>query len=149
MLIFKLLVLLSNVLLLGYLLRVVFSHLQQHYNMKSWASAFHYFSLIWLLTRCSFWLCTMIDSMEWNNFSFYLLYWVPTTLEFISYMVLPLYFAQILYPTQWNQHWVTVRPIYFGIVTAIIVFEIYWSYKSLQDGVEVNDSFVLLLFYVY
>jgi hypothetical protein len=144
MLLFKSLLLLSNCALLGYLLKVMIFHHQQHYDLKSWASIFHYVSLVWLLTRCTFWVCTILSAMEWNNFSFYLLYWIPTTFEFITYMVLPLYFAQVLYPDQWNAHWLTVRPLYFGGIVTIFFFEVIWSYLSnVSEVMLFHNNFII------
>jgi hypothetical protein len=139
LLFFKFLTMISNFALFMLLAKVMLQYRTLHYDNKSWASIFHITSLVWLIMRWSFWMCTIIPSMHWNNFSFYLLYWIPTMFEFSSFMVLPLYFAHVLYPKQWSMYYEQVRPWYFGSIAAIILFEIFWSYWI--DVAEVYKSF--------
>ncbi len=138
---FKGLTFLANLALLGLLTKVMIDYRNRHYDNKSWASIFHITSLIWLLMRCLFWICTIIPSMHWNNFSFYLLYWIPTLFEFSSFMVLCLYFAHVLYPKQWGLYYEKIRPWYFGSIVALIAFEIIWSYWI--EVAEVSNIYFL------
>ena len=127
-LVLKLLLVASNFALLSYLIMIMLYHYQHHYDMKSWASLFHVTSASWLLIRGSFWISTCTTYMKWNSNSFYLLYWIPNMFEFSAFMILPLYFTQVLYPSNWNQYWVHIRPVYFGIIACIIAFEVIWSF---------------------
>jgi hypothetical protein len=117
---------LVNFYLLTNLLILIINHYNFQYNMKSWGSIFHFLSLIWLLIRGSFWISTLSTTMRWTTWNFYLLYWMPTPFEFGAFLILPLYFAQILYPEQWNKYWKYIRPIYFGLIAGIAGIQLLW-----------------------
>jgi hypothetical protein len=124
--ILKILLVASNFYLLTNLLMLVINHFHLAYDMKSWASIFHFLTLIWLLIRGAFWVTTIFASMRWTALSFYLLYWMPTPFEFGAFLILPLYFAQILYPIEWRNYWPYIRPIYCGLVVGIAGIQLFW-----------------------
>lgn len=59
---------------------------------------FYILSFGWLLLRGIFWVLTLTSTTQWGAFMFYMLYWVPVPMEFGSFMLVPLYFAHLLYP---------------------------------------------------
>ena len=96
---FKMILVLANFSLLSFLIMLMVDHYNSHYNVESWSSAFHVLTLLWLSIRGAFWLCTAISTSPWNSMSFYALYWMANPIEFGSFMLLPLFFSQVLYPT--------------------------------------------------
>lgn len=141
-LIFKVLLLISNFAVLTYLLMIVIQHYQSNYDRKSWAFLFHILSFMWLLIRGIFWLATLTSFMKWSSTTFFVLYWMPTPLEFGAFMLLPLYFAQILYPAEWKKYWSYVRPVYFGFIFGIFLFQSVWSYWRPSDKDKHCDNVV-------
>lgn len=138
---YKLGLVITNFAVLSYLLFLMIHHYTAAYDTQSWAFIFHILSFSWLLIRGSFWASTLTTVLRWNALNFYLLYWMPTPLEFASFMVLPLYFTQILYTEEWKKYWKFVRPIYFSIIIAIIVFQMLWSWLAAAPTVSVSLSY--------
>lgn len=133
--ILKLLLVLTNFFLTSFLLILTCDHLYSHDDIQSWGFIFHVLSLSWLSIRGIFWLATIVPIVKWTTLSFYLLYWMPAPLEFAAFMLLPLYFTQILYPDEWKKHWNNVRPFYFSFIVGIILFQVLWTW--LADSPEV------------
>lgn len=106
---------------------LVIHHYQSNYDKKSWAFLFHILTFLWLVFRGFFWLSTLTSLMKWSSAIFFVLYWMPTPIEFGAFMLLPLYFAQILYPDEWKKYWIYARPVYFGLTIGIFVFQSLWS----------------------
>eukprot|EP01031_Cornospumella_fuschlensis_P027028 gene27028-32660_t len=124
--IFKWLLVLTNFYLLTNLLVIVVNHYTFQYNMKSWGSIFHFLSLVWLIIRGAFWISTLLPHMHWTVFNFYLLYWMPTPFEFAAFLVLPLYFAQIVYGDRWKDLWEYVRPLYGVVIALLCAVQLLW-----------------------
>ena len=74
-------------------------HYQSNNNLLSWSFSFHILTLVWLGIRGGFWLSSSIATPDWGSWSFYAMYWMPNPIEFGSFMILPLFFTQLLYPT--------------------------------------------------
>ena len=60
--------------------------------------------------------------------TFYLLYWMPCPFQFSSFMLLPLFFSQKLYPAKWKEYWHYSINIYIAIIVFLIVFQIMWTF---------------------
>ena len=130
MVVLKLLLAFTNFSVLSYLIVLMLDHYNSHYDMKSWASIFHFFCSAWLLIRGAFWLSAITSVIRWTALNFYLLYWMPTPFEFGGFLLLPLYFAQILYTQEWNTYWKYIQPIYFLVVGGLILFQVVWACKT-------------------
>lgn len=48
--------------------------------------------------RGFFWTYTIVDEYTWHAFAFYTFYWGSVPFQFSSFMIVPLYYANILYP---------------------------------------------------
>jgi hypothetical protein len=127
---FKLILVLTNFSILSFLAVLIIEHFNSNSNIKSWSSVFHILCFCWLTIRGVFWLCTMTSNERWTAASFFFLYWIPTPLEFGSFMLLPLYFAQVLYRNQWKSYSKLIRPIYILLLTGLIVFQAVWAILS-------------------
>jgi len=108
-------------------------HYNSNNNLLSWSSSFHFLCLIWLGIRGAFWLRTVTSSGSWGVFSFYTLYWLPNPIQFGSFMLLPLFFTQILYPEEWKKYWVMVRPVYYIFLLLLVLFQIVWALLAALD----------------
>lgn len=128
-LLLKTLLVATNFSILTYLLVLMMNHYNANYDMKSWGFIFHILTFSWLIIRGAFWVATM-TSMKWTAISFYLLYWSPTPLEFAAFMILPLYFSQVIYRYEWTRYWSIVRPIYFSAIVGMVVFQAIWSWLA-------------------
>lgn len=142
-LILKYLLVMTNFLLLTYVLILTADHYFSHSDRTSWGFIFHLLTLCWLVMRGAFWLSTVLPIVHWTTLSFYMLYWMPAPIEFAAFMLLPLYFAQILYPQEWKKHWEHVRPYYFGFIVGIIAFQLVWTWVAASPVVSYsNPSFL-------
>lgn len=136
---FKLLLVTTNFTILGFLLLLIIKHCKSENNITSWSSIFHLLCSIWLLLRGIFWLSTITTvGSDWTAFSFYMLYWMPTPLHFAAFMILPLYFAQVIYPLEWKFYWKTLRPLYVVIIVSLTVFQIVWALLSALEKVIIT-----------
>lgn len=132
----KIILTLINILLFLYLIILLVDHYYANYKFTSWASVFHILSCVWLGIRGTFWLLTVTTKDNWAAFTFYMLYWMPNPIEFGSFMLLPLFYAQILYPKDWQVYWSLFRPVYFILIFGLIIFQAIWSLLAAYE--EVN-----------
>ena len=143
--ILKLLLVLTNMGILLLLINIMSIHFKDRNNYKSFSTAFHVLSLIWLCIRCSFWLLSFISTSEWSAYSFYLLYWMPCPFQFSSFMLLPLFFSQQLYPAQWKEYWNFSFNAYIAVILMLIIFQVIWTFVaafriSLIETLCANDN---------
>ena len=127
MLIFKLILAFTNYSILLYLVHLIYVHYKNNYNINSFSNLYHILSLVWLTIRGLFWTLTLVTSVEWSPLTFYILYWMPSPFQFSSFMLLPLFCAQILYPTIWKEYGDKIRFVYIGIIIIIVLFQTLWS----------------------
>ena len=128
--ILKLLLVLTNIGILLLLLNLISIHLKDRNNIKSFSTAFHVLSLVWLCIRGSFWTLSIISTTSWDVSTFYLLYWMPCPFQFSSFMLLPLFFSQKLYPAKWKEYWNYSINVYITIIVVLIVFQIVWTFVA-------------------
>lgn len=131
----KIILVIINLYILGYLIILLIDHYNARHKFTSWASGFHVMSCLWLGIRGTFWLLTATSTTQWDAFTFYTLYWIPNTLEFGSFMLLPLFFAQIIYPTEWQQYWTYIRPIFSAILVVLVSIQVIWSLLAAYEEV--------------
>lgn len=116
-----------NTSLLCYILATVFWHVRYQHNFRSWSMAFNLSSFIWLALRELFWLRTIIISGLWNPVTLYTLYWMPHPIQFGSYLILPLFYMQIISKNPsgsslWDSRWQCMRIVYIIAVTLMLLF---------------------------
>ena len=115
----------TNLSLFTFLSSLVIDHYQSNYNLLSFGTAFHVLTLLWLVIRGLFWILTVVGTTEMSTWLFYALYWMPVPIEFGSFMLLPLFFSQVLYP-EWKKHWGCIRFVYISSICALILFQALW-----------------------
>ena len=133
---FKLLLVITNFSIVAYLVVLIFDHYKYHYDIRSFSSAFHILCFAWLSIKGLFWLSTLTTLFDWTAGNYYFLYWMPVPLEFGSFLLLPLYFAQILYPTEWRDYWKSLRPLYAVIIISLMSFQTIYILMEVYN--EVN-----------
>jgi len=75
-----------------------------------------------------FWFLTIVSSTPWGAWTFYVLYWLPTPLEFGALMLLPFYFAQVIYSDGWKWHWGRwVQIAYTCFMLGLIILQAVWA----------------------
>jgi hypothetical protein len=84
-----------------------------------------------------FWLLTIVRFKPWSTFIFFLLYWMPTPLEFGAFMCLPLYFAQVLHREEWKTYWGLINFFYIMIVFGLFLFQTIWIAIAALEAVGV------------
>ena len=133
-----------NFCLLSFLVVLMLDHCRAANNITSWASGFHVLSLSWLLIRGVFLLLTITSNKEWTALQFYVLYWTPEPLEFGSFMLVPLFFGQVLYSEIWKTYSWLILPIYSVIVISLIVFMVTWAVLAAmaQDQRPCDDPLI-------
>ena len=125
--VFKLLLLLTNGIMITFLVSLIGEHYQSSYNINSFANIFHVLSFVWLSIRGLFWFLTIVSTKNWGTMLFYILYWCPSPIQFASFMLLPLFCAQILYPQEWKKYWTHVRLMYVCVTVGMVAFQIVWT----------------------
>ena len=124
---FKIVLVITNYAVLIFLLLIMIDHYKSYNNLYSWSSSFHLLCLLWLSIRGPFWLGTVIAMKPWGTFAFYFLYWLPNPIQFGSFMLLPLFFTQVLYPDLWKRYWNSVRPLYYFLIVSMVAFQLLWA----------------------
>jgi hypothetical protein len=145
----KLALVITNYAMLSFLIVLIVDHYNSNNNFMSWSSLFHLICMLWLFIRGAFWLCTITSTSSWGVFSFYSLYWLPNPLQFGSFMLLPLFFAQILYPDEWKRHWIFVRPLYYLFLIFLVLFQIIWALLAATNSVSLYLAFFSFQFSVF
>jgi len=125
----------TNFLILGFLVILTFDHYSANNNLKSWSFLFYILCFGWLLIRGVFWLLTLLCTSTWGAFKFYTLYWVPVPMEFGSFMLIPLFFAHMVYPREYKSYRMYVRPVYVFCTSGLTIFTILWSLLSAVEQV--------------
>lgn len=91
-----------------------------------------------------FWLFTITSTTEWAAWKFYLLYWMPTPLEFGALMILPFYFAQVINSKGWKWHWGRwIQIVYSLVLVSLIIFQALWAVVEAIQNVCIVDSYVI------
>ena len=130
--IFKIIFVTINCSLLTFVVSLMIDHWQFGHNLLSFSTAFHVTALLWLIIRGLFWILTVVGTTEMSTWLLYALYWMPVPIEFGSFMLLPLFFSQVLYP-EWKKYWNCIRFGYISILFGLIVFQALWiSFTALQ-----------------
>lgn len=132
---FKIILVAVNFAVLVCLCLLIASHIERQDNLKSFSFLFYLLSFVWLFVRGLFWLSTLTTSVAWTSAQYYFLYWMPVPVEFGSFMLLPLYFAQILYPEKWEAYYKTGRRAYMGMVLGLVVGQIIYIMMELVSEV--------------
>lgn len=139
---FKILLVLSDFSIIAYLSVLIYEHIYSHNNLKSFAFTFHILCLAWLSFRGVFWISTLTNELPWTDASYYFLYWMPVPLEFGSFLLLPLYFARVLYPDEWKAYRQLLRPIYVVIIVGLLSFQLIYIIADLVYKVSLPFWFV-------
>jgi len=130
----------TNFSILSFLSILILEHLKANHNILSWSSAFHILCLCWLVMRGVFWFFTISSDGNWSNVTFYTLYWMPHPFQFGAFMLLPLFFAQVVYPVVWQAYWVYVRPAYILSLFGIIAFQTAWAILATVEDQRLSDT---------
>lgn len=138
---YKIALVVTNYSILSFLVLLMFDHYKSNFNVFSWSSCFHFLCLLWLLIRGAFWLRTVTSTSSWGVFSFYCLYWLPNPIQFASFLLIPLFFTQILYPEEWKKYWVYVRPVYYFILISLVVFQVLWALLAALAKNQESENF--------
>ena len=136
----KLILLCINFSILSFLAVLLYEHVRANHDLTSWAFFYHVLAFLFLTIRGFFWLLTIISTTNWDVFTFYFLYWIPNPIEFGSFLILPLFLLQILYPADWKKHWPFWRPVYVGCMVSLVVFQVIWSLLSVWDERSEDNS---------
>ncbi|CAM9338077.1 unnamed protein product, partial [Chrysoparadoxa australica] len=106
------------------------SHMHAGAKMKSWAVTFHALSFTWLVLRWIFWTLTF-SSIDFNSLSLYLLYWIPNPLQFATFLLLPLFYSQVVTKRKtWESQWWIIRAVYVIVTSSLVGFMVAWGIKT-------------------
>lgn len=124
---FKAILVCTNGAIFVFLVILMCEHYYAGNSLKSWSFVFYVLNFCWLILRGTFWLLTVLTGRTWEAFEFYILYWVPVPMEICSFMLVPLFFVNILYPRQWSSYKIYIRPVYVVITCGLTTLSIIWS----------------------
>jgi hypothetical protein len=131
--ILKIALMATNFSLFTFIVSLVVDHIQQGNNLLSFVSVFHALTLCWLLLRGVFWLMTVIHTATDRSSTFFALYWLANPVEFGSFLLVPLFFTQVLYPTSWKKYWGAIRFGYIAVVAGLVLFQALWIVWTAMD----------------
>lgn len=109
-------------------------HFLNRNKLVSWASAFNSLCILWLSMRQIFWSYAIYSADNWSAVRFYLLYWLPHPIQFAMYLIIPIFYVQIIglsetgrqrfgmLATLWQKHRKCMRSTYIGVVTSMLVY---------------------------
>ena len=137
---FKTALVCTNLAILSFLTILIVEHVKANHNILSWSSAFHILCMCWLTMRGIFWFFTISSDGSWSNVTFYTLYWMPHPFQFGAFMLLPLFFAQVVYPTVWQNYWAYVRPVYVLSLFGIVAFQTVWAVLATIEDQRMSDT---------
>lgn len=101
------------------------------YNKSSWSSLFLGFSLLWLVLKLGLLLRWLEPEPVWTDALFYTLYWLPTTLQCAAFMMLPLFYTQVIFQEKWHWRWSRVLlPLYIGVCVSAIALMAAWISRA-------------------
>jgi len=139
----KILLVITNYSIVGYLLVLIYKHISSHYDLKSFSFIFHVLCTIWLFVRGIFWISTLTESENWTPGLYYFLYWMPVPVEFASFLLFPLYFMQIIYPVEWRQYEDLIIPAYGFVIAILLSFQAIFIMVDLMYQVSGNTYFFI------
>ncbi|GMH67506.1 hypothetical protein TrLO_g1649 [Triparma laevis f. longispina] len=126
-----------NSLLLSLLLYLLHRHTRQSHSKSSWSFIFLVTSLSWVLLREGFFVCTLTIPQKWTSTQFYLLYWLPSPLQFSSFMILPLFYAEIYHRRSNLVYKWLIRPFFLALEVGMVAYMVAWSWiESMRENEE-------------
>lgn len=63
-----------------------------------------------------------------------ILYWIPCPFEYGSFMLLPLFFAQVLYPREWRVYAPYIFPTFSILILTMTLTTIVWVYFTINSS---------------
>lgn len=120
--IYKLILASINMAILCLVGALLWEHCLGKHRRRSWATAFYLLSVVWLLLRGAFWTMT-ITTEGFDTATFYVVYWVPNPLQFANFLLLPMFYAQVLSGSRdWDRRWRIMFPIYAVLTVGMVTF---------------------------
>jgi hypothetical protein len=120
----------TNFVILFLIVMILIKHRSDGFNIQSWSAGFNILCVLWLSLRGAFWALTVCTINYWIGSTFYILYWVPTPISFGAFMLIPLFFAHLLYRHEWDYYWGKIWWMYIATTVSLAVFMISWSVIS-------------------
>jgi hypothetical protein len=118
--------------MLVFMIGTVVGHIMSRNKLRSWASAFNSLCILWLCMRQVFWTYAIYSTGYWSAVRFYILYWLPHPIQFAMYLIIPIFYVQILSKTGrhrfgmsaslWQKRRKCIRNTYIAVVAAMLVF---------------------------
>lgn len=127
---FKFVLTATNFGVLFLLVMILIKHSSYKFDIRSWSTGFNLLCVVWLSFRGAFWILTMCSINYWIGSTFYILFWVPMPISFGAFMLIPLFFAHLLYRTEWKYYWDKIWWIYTATTIGLAIFMISWSILS-------------------
>lgn len=109
------------------LVMILIRHTSYKFDIRSWSAGFNILCVVWLAFRGAFWVLTMCSIDYWIGSTFYILFWVPMPISFGAFMLIPLFFAHLLYRVEWEYYWNKIWWIYTFTTIGLAIFMISWS----------------------
>ena len=138
----KVLLVITNYGIVAYLVVLIYRHISSHHDLKSFSFIFHVLCTIWLFFRGIFWISSLTSQVDWSPGGYYLLYWMPVPVEFVSFLLFPLYFIQIIYPVEWGEYEHMLIPMYVLVIILLLSFQAIFIIVDLMSQVSKNVTFV-------
>lgn len=131
--ILKTIITVSDFGLLSYLLSLMMEQFQNNYSLKSWSTIFHVQCVIWLTLRGCFWFGTIITTNVSSELYLKILYWLPCPFEYGAFLTIPLFFAQVIYPSESRAVVPYVFPFFAGLIVALIIVMVMWVWYTVTN----------------
>lgn len=87
-----------------------------------------------------FFICTLTIPQKWTSTQFYLLYWLPSPLQFSSFMILPLFYAEIYHRRSNLVYKWLIRPFFLALEVGMVAYMVAWSWIESMRENEVKNT---------
>uniref|UniRef100_K3X8B5 Uncharacterized protein n=1 Tax=Globisporangium ultimum (strain ATCC 200006 / CBS 805.95 / DAOM BR144) TaxID=431595 RepID=K3X8B5_GLOUD len=119
--------------LLLFLLTRLLASLRNKNKLLSWSTCFYLLGLLWTVVRSTYWI--MLQTREQITYlELYLLYWMPTPIQFANFSLLVLFYIQVLTGKKWRSKWRSIcLPLYLLLTVSMATFTAVWAFNSSND----------------
>lgn len=119
--------------LLLFILTRLAASVRRRDKLLSWSSSFHVLCLLWTVVRAAYWILLQTRA-QLPYLVLYLLYWVPTPIQFANFSLLVLFYIQVLTGERWRRRWRAVcLPLYLFMTISMATFTAVWAFNSSND----------------
>jgi hypothetical protein len=137
-----------------YVLAQIISLLRAKHMPFSYKAIFNWFALLWMVLRAVFWICFSVNENLLPQTAFYLLFWGPNCIIYMTFATLALFLTKVIKRRQWTRKYRNRFLVLYGVMGLLdtvgtVVLSLEAANASDPDvfgGIESCGTAVLFLF---